>query len=231
MFFKSPAWIAMRIMSALLVLVIWLGTRKSAPTLGFLGFVPYVVGMIAIAGIVANLNIYLRGSEGSEQGEETLPTILGWILAVAGGFSILASAVLPWETSVSSTRECPCVSIFNDGLRMNGWGGVFVYSVGFLWLLFFAIPEKTSAVWGLFWGGFAFLFSPLAFARIADDGAMSAGEAPGWQIIADSGVYVNLVGSAMLILGSALVLYVEVRKALISPAVESGEVLTTTEGR
>ncbi len=102
MFFKSPAWIAMRIMSALLVLVIWLGTRKSAPTLGFLGFVPYVVGMIAIAGIVANLNIYLRGSEdGSWLSREVSPyssvrSCLGRLRFLQRG-SVL---VCPYSTTV-----------------------------------------------------------------------------------------------------------------------------------
>jgi hypothetical protein len=159
------------------------------------GWLFWVLVLGLILSILVNLVVYARKlREGS-----TAEIGLGRILAVVGGFIALMAQVMPWESSLSPGPPCINCGYVAIGLNFGGLAGFMVSMSGLLWLVFFAIPKKVSATWGFIWGGLALLFALLALERIAADAATNV-----WPTNAEYGIYVSIVGSIALVIGSAL---------------------------
>ena len=218
----------LRIVAALMVSVSWLLTPPSVTYPGGVvygpagGFQILTIGsfilpllVLLIASIIVNLVVYGGPSRRNQRLPASSRELFAEILAVLGGVATLVAAVLPWETSASrtSTASCPCVFVYRDGLNLYGINSGIVWVGGLLWLVFFAVPKKASAAWGLGWGSFALVLSLIAFALITDDAAMSARATPGWQIIANPGIYGSLLGSLVVLFSNAFLLYVATRDA------------------
>ncbi len=154
-----------------------------------------------IISILANLVVYVLGGREREWEESSRGRILGRFLAVTGGFIVLVATLLPW---VGYGGSAVSYSV-RHGVVANGVAGVLVYMFGFLWLTWFAIPRKLCATLGFAWGGVALLLTLNTIAWIASL-SMS-----GFYI--ESGAYVSIVGSLILIGGSALA-YVKARRTV-----------------
>jgi len=80
------------------------------------------------------------------------------------------------------------------------WYGDWIFLVfGLLWFTFFAVPRKIAAVWGFVWGILAILKTVLAVEGLEDLIARNAG-----TVYLDSGLYISILGSLFLIVGSSL---------------------------
>ena len=138
-------------------------------------------------------------------------TSLGKILAAVGGFITLVATALPWATVTYS--DIPGSYVFL-GVAFFGYSSIIVYLFGLAWLTFFALPRKVYAILGLGWGSLALLL-----ALLADAGVFPGGR-PGANAAAiGSGVYLSLLGSIMLVVGSAFA-YMEAKKVSARGPVE-----------
>ena len=151
----------------------------------FLGFL--------IIPTLANLVIYALGLRKRDWADSP-GRILGRSMAVLGGLITLFGVSLPLG-SVHFANP----ALADASPRLPYDGGWIVLVFGFLWFAFFAVPKRVAAIWGLIWGGLALVFILVTLQGLADLVARSAG-----ALHVDYGVYVTLLGSLLLILGSAL---------------------------
>jgi len=151
----------------------------------FLGFL--------IIPALANLVLYGRDLR-KPQRAESPARILGRSLAVVGGAITLVGVSLPLG-SVHFAGP----SLTDTSLRLPGDGGGILLGFGLLWFAFFAVRKKVAAIWGLVWGGSALVFIVVSVQGLAYLVARSAG-----TLYLDSGVYVTVFGSLLLIPGSTL---------------------------
>ncbi len=131
---------------------------------------------------------------------------LGMVLGIVGGLLTLIGAVLPWATVSGGTLTSPMV-FTGYGI---GYGGILVLVFGVLGLICVAIPKKVTAILALIWGILALLFAVLSVVGLAAIAQTVGGS--GVSVTTEYGVYVSLVFSLVLIVGSALA-YREARKA------------------
>ena len=89
-------------------------------------------------------------------------------------------ALLPWTSGAY-------------GMTANGIGGILVYVFGLLWLPFRPVSRKVHAILGVGWGSLALLLGLQAIAFFAALG-----------VTLEYGVYVSILGSVLLIVGSTL---------------------------
>jgi uncharacterized YccA/Bax inhibitor family protein len=107
-------------------------------------------------------------------------TGLGRMLSMVGAFLALIGATLPWTSE-------------SYGVIATGLDGLFVYVFGLFWFVSFPVPRKIHAILGAGWGVSALMLGLLAIAFFV-----------GLGVTLEYGVYVSILGSIFLILGSAL---------------------------
>jgi len=150
------------------------------------------VGFLIIPALV-NLVVYVRGVRKLERAESP-GRILGRFLAVVGGLITFVGVSLPLG-SVHFLGP----SLTDTSLRFPGDGGWIVLVFGLLWFAFFAVPKKVAAIWGLVWGGLSLVFILVTIQGLADIVSREAG-----ALYLSYGVYVTILGSLLLIVGSTL---------------------------
>src|SRR2546426_3308760 len=150
-------------------------------------------------------------------------TSLRRMVAVLGGFIVLLATLLPWAT-YSYYDEGISGSYVYLGMAFFGFSSLIVYLFGLFWLTFFALPRKLHAILGFGWGGLALLLTFLAIR-----GVLPGGPVAGLAVTFETGVYVSMLGSLILVVGSALA-YLEAKKAGARGPVEFAEFSTRTTG-
>ncbi|HYS99199.1 MAG TPA: hypothetical protein VEO20_00880 [Thermoplasmata archaeon] len=153
----------------------------------------------------AHLNSYASTLQDRKWADS--PTrIVGRVLAILGGLAVLVGLFLPWG---SVDFVDPALADFN--YDPFNWSGTWIFlAFGLLWFIFFAVPRKVAAVWGFVWGCLALLNTAVAVEGLYYVVARNTG-----GVYLGSGVYVSILGSTMLIVGSALA-YVKARRT-VSP--------------
>jgi len=124
---------------------------------------------------------------------------VGKILGIIGGLIILVSVFLPWAALSQSGLSAGTIDPFVATL---GFVGVFVLLFGIIGLEYVAIPTRGTALTGAVFGTIAFLLTL----------AVLGGSPSGYQISPAIGMYLSLIGSLILVGGSAFA-YMEMKKA------------------
>jgi hypothetical protein len=170
-----------------------------------------------IISILANVVVYARGRRKRKPEVPSRSRVLGRILAVVGGFIAPIAIILPW--AIDRHTPPPPITIDLGGvdfvgaygpITAYGFGplnvlatyGIPIYGFGLFWLTWFAIPRKVAAILGVVWGTLALWIWIGALAVIADYAVSVAPN--GEQVTFAYGFYLNVLGSALLIIGSAL---------------------------
>ena len=143
--------------------------------------------------MLANLVIYARSLRKREWAESP-GRILGRSMAVVGGLINLFGVTAPLG-SVHFVN--PMLADYSPTLPHDGGWIVLVF--GLLWFAFFAVPKKVAAIWGLVWGGLSLVFILVTIQGLADIVSREAG-----ALYLSYGVYVTILGSLLLIVGSTL---------------------------
>ncbi|HYM39035.1 MAG TPA: hypothetical protein VEY12_02670 [Thermoplasmata archaeon] len=136
----------------------------------------------------------------------------GWILGIVGGLITIVGAVLPWATVSGGSLAAPLTF---SGATV-GLGGIAVLLFGVLGLICVAIPNRITAILGLVWGILALLLALLTLVGLAAIAALAAGSGTGVTVTTQYGAYLALVGTLVLIVGSAIA-YTEAKKAAAPP--------------
>src|SRR5256885_1712023 len=155
--------------------------------------------ILLLLGVLLSFGLSRSGFSRRREQEREAETAVGRKLAIAGALFTLIGAALPWTSGAF-------------GVTANGIDGIFVYVFGLLWLPFHPVSRKVHAILGVGWGGLALL---LALQSVAFFSALG--------VTLEYGVYVSILGSLSLIVGSALV-YVQARKALGPESIPPQEV-------
>lgn len=158
------------------------------------GWLFYLLLFVLVLSILVNLVVFARRL----QDRRGVETGLGRTLAVAGGSIVLVATFLPW---VGYGGSAVSYSV-PHGVVANGITGVLVYAFGLVWLTLFAIPKKVAAILGFLWGGLALVLTLMTSVWIASLG----------DFYIEYGVYVSMLGSIILVVGSAFA-YLEANKA------------------
>ncbi len=136
----------------------------------------------------------------------------GWILGILGGVITIMGTVLPWATVSGGSLTTPLTF---SGITV-GFGGILVLLFGLLGLICVAIPKKVTAILGIVMGIIALLWAVLTLIGLAAIAAVAAGSGTGVAVTTEYGAYLALVGTLVLIVGSAIA-YTEARKAAAPP--------------
>ena len=123
----------------------------------------------------------------------------GRILAMLGGAITAIGALLPWAT-YSNPAMAP-VDSFTATFEFAGFA---VLVFGLVGLEFVAIRTKGTATWGSFCGIVTLIVNLAAFGMVATFAMNEQAGQPGLQVSTGYGVYIGLIGSLALVVGSAL---------------------------
>ncbi len=135
---------------------------------------------------------------------------IGRILGIVGGLLAVIGTVLPWVTISGGSLTSPLTF---SGLTA-GFGGIGALLFGVLGLIFVAVGKRVLAILAMVWGILALLLTGLSMVGFAAIAALAGGS--GVTVTTNYGVYVSLVGSLILIVGS-IIAFVEVGKARATP--------------
>lgn len=147
----------------------------------------------------------------AKQGREKIG--IGRLLGMVGGIITLVGALLPWVTLSGGRLSSPQMFL---GVS-TGFFGVLLSQLGFFGIVMMFDGKKTTSLGGLALGASGFVFSVLILAFL---GVLSVGDTSGINIDIGLGIYVCIVGSIMLLVGSILALIEagKPRKLPIPPA-------------
>ncbi|TLZ77678.1 MAG: hypothetical protein E6K07_06605 [Methanobacteriota archaeon] len=150
--------------------------------------------VVFVLSMLGNLIAYARGLRERESANSP-GRILGRFLAVVGGLLTVIGLFLPW-----GRVDFADPALTGASYSTFSWYGDWIFLVfGLLWFTFFAVPRKIAAVWGFVWGILAILKTVLAVEGLEDLIARNAG-----TVYLDSGLYISILGSLFLIVGSSL---------------------------
>ncbi len=148
--------------------------------------------VVWIAVVFVNVIVYVRGRRERKDVEISPGRILGRVLAVLGGLITLIGLFMPWESIDASLPE-----YYNPTFPGDGAWLVLVF--GLLWFTFFAVPKESAAILGFVWGSLALVLTVQALKGIADLAVVNGG-----AVYVGYGLYVSILGSCILIVGSVL---------------------------
>lgn len=124
---------------------------------------------------------------------------LGRLLGIAGGIIALVGALLPWVTLSGPGLSSPKMFL---GIS-TGFFGVMVSQLGFFGIMMMLDGKKTTSLGGMVLGASGLVISVLTLAFL---GILSVGYTSGMSIDVGLGIYVCIVGSTILLIGSILAL-------------------------
>ena len=162
--------------------------------LRFYGWLFYSVLVVFVLSMLGNLIAYARGLRQRELANSP-GRILGRLLAVVGGLLTVIGLFLPW-----GRVDFADPALSGASYSTFSWYGDWIFLVfGLLWFTFFAVPRKIAAVWGFVWGILAILKPVLAIEGLEYLVARNVG-----TVYFESGLYISILGSLFLIVGSSL---------------------------
>ncbi|MFQ5910262.1 MAG: hypothetical protein ACE5IJ_06015 [Thermoplasmata archaeon] len=139
-------------------------------------------------------------------------TMVGRIVGIIGGLLTFVGALLPWAT-VESALISPQTQTFMGAA--TGIGGILVLIFGIIGLILVATGKRGPAIGGIILGVLALIFALLAWVGLAAWAEVFGGL--GSTLTTEYGIYISLVGSIILIIGSALAMG-EAKKAEVPMA-------------
>jgi hypothetical protein len=167
--------------------------------------------MVEKKAAVAKKTVVVKQIATAEQAKEKIG--IGRIVGLVGGIITLVGALLPWVTLSGGRLSSPQMFL---GIS-TGFFGILLSQLGFFGIIMMFDGKKTTSLGGLALGASGFVLSVLTLAFL---GLLSVGDTSGISIEVGLGIYVCIVGSIVLLVGSiiALIEAGRPRKLPIPPA-------------
>lgn len=167
--------------------------------------------MVEKKAAVAKKTVVVKQTATSKQTKEKFG--IGRMVGMVGGIIALVGALLPWATLSGGRLSSPQTYL---GIS-TGMFGVLLSQLGFFGIVMMFDGKKSTSMGGLALGATGFVLSILTFTFL---GLLSVGDTSGINIEVGLGMYVCIVGSLILLVGSiiALIEAGRPRKLPIPPA-------------